>query len=203
MKKIVIATFNKNKAREYGEIMAGLPLDIVCLEDYKNSVSPEENGKTFQENALIKARYAAELTGEWALGDDTGLEVQALGGEPGIYSARYAGPECNSDDNCSLLLAKMQGLAKIERSARFVCCLALAIPGGNNYFVHGIVPGLITESHFGSGGFGYDSLFLPDGHDKTFAQMLPEEKNAISHRRKALQLMLPIIEENLKLPGKH
>lgn len=198
MKKIVIATFNKNKAREYGEMMSGLPLDIVCLEDYKKAVSPEENGSTFQENALIKARYAAEFTGEWALGDDTGLEVQALGGEPGIYSARYAGLECNPVDNCRLLLEKMRGFAKDRRSARFVCCLALAIPGGKEYCVHGIVPGMITERHFGSGGFGYDSLFLPDGYDRTFAQMLPEEKNSISHRSRALQQMLPIIEEKLK-----
>jgi len=195
MKKLLIATFNPNKAREYQEMLSGIHLECMCLKDFPNAVSPLENGKSLEENALIKARYAASFTGLWSLGDDTGLEVFSLGGAPGIYSARYAGPECNPQKNNRLLLENLKGKTGNERKARFVCSLALVSPVGKEKTISGITDGMILEHPAGSGGFGYDSLFLPDGFSVSYAEMSAETKNSLSHRFKALKLLIPDLKK--------
>lgn len=192
-----IATFNAHKAKEYEAIVkkSGLPFEVRCLKDCANASSPEETGKTLLENAIIKARYSAAITCQLSLGDDTGLEVSVLGGAPGIYSARYAGEECDPVKNSELLLRNMSGFSGNDRNARFVCAIALAYPDGNVETVVGSVSGRITEDHRGTGGFGYDSLFLPDGYDQTYAEMSSDKKNAISHRAKAMRLLIPLLEK--------
>ena len=194
MNTLVIASFNLHKIAEYKAMLPSIPLEYRCLKDYPGAVSPDENGKTLKENALIKAKYAAEFTGRWAMGDDTGLEVAALGGAPGIFSARYAGPECRAEDNNRLLIENLKNFSGAERKARFVCCIALVSPEGEIYCAEGSVEGRIAERHSGSGGFGYDSLFIPDGFSCSYADMSADKKNSISHRRRALSLIVPYLK---------
>jgi len=195
MNTLVIASFNPHKIAEYKAMLPSLPLEYRCLRDYPMAVSPAENGRTLQENAMIKAGYAAALTGRWAMGDDTGLEVAVLGGAPGIFSARYAGPECNAEDNNRLLLENLRHFTGDERKARFVCCIALVSPAGEKHCVSGVVEGRIAGKHSGIGGFGYDSLFIPDGFSCSYADMSAAEKNSISHRRRALNLAVPYLKQ--------
>lgn len=195
MNTLVIASFNPHKIAEYKAMLPSLPLEYRCLRDYPMAVSPAENGRTLQENAMIKAGYAAALTGRWAMGDDTGLEVAVLGGVPGIFSARYAGPECNAEDNNRLLLENLRHFTGDERKARFVCCIALVSPAGEKHCVSGVVEGRIAGKHSGIGGFGYDSLFIPDGFSCSYADMSAAEKNSISHRRRALDLAVPYLKQ--------
>ncbi|MBO4555494.1 MAG: RdgB/HAM1 family non-canonical purine NTP pyrophosphatase [Elusimicrobiales bacterium] len=192
MAKLVMATFNPGKAREFKEMFSGIDVEILCLKDYPGACPPEENGRTFRENASIKARAAAAFSGEWALGDDTGLEVKALGGAPGIYSARYAGPDCVPEDNCRLLLSRMAGMES-GREARFECSLVLVSPEGREYEASGIVNGSIAKKPRGTGGFGYDSLFVPDNYSVTFAEMPQNLKNSLSHRGRAIQQLMPVL----------
>lgn len=195
MKKLVIATFNEHKVKEYMAMLPKLELDYCCLKDYPNACPPEENGKTLEENAIIKAKYAAKITGQWALGDDTGLEVMALGGAPGIFSARYAGKEHDYEANNNLLLKNMQNFHGDSRAARFVCVIALASPLGKVDIVKGILNGLILESPRGRGGFGYDSLFQVCGSNLSLAELSPNTKNSISHRRMALDKIAPLLQK--------
>jgi XTP/dITP diphosphohydrolase len=191
---LVLASRNKGKIDELRSELAGLALEISSVLDYPELPEIVEDGKTFEENALIKAKAIAKATGEWALADDSGLEVDALDGRPGIFSARYAGQHGDAKANNAKLLAELVGLAKVDRQARFRCVVALSSPVGECRAVEGTVEGEIAGEARGENGFGYDSLFFYPAARKTFAEMPSEVKNTVSHRgiavRKARELLV-------------
>ena len=177
--KLYVATHNQHKLREIGQILPGFEI----IADDPEGV--EENAPDFTGNALIKVRaIAARHRGEWCMADDSGLEVVALGGAPGVRSARYAGEPSNTPNNNALLLRNLRGIA--DRRANFTCAIALVDPEGAEHTVVGKCFGRIAGQPSGAEGFGYDPLFIPDGHEKSFAELTAEEKNAISHRGRAL-----------------
>lgn len=177
--KLFVATHNQHKIREIGEILAGWEI----LPDDPEGV--EENAPDFIGNALIKVRaIAAKHPGEWSMADDSGLEVKALNGAPGVRSARYAGEPSNTPANNALLLKNLEGVS--DRTANFTCAIALVDPEGKEHTLEGKCFGKIAETPSGAAGFGYDPLFIPDGYEKSFADLTAEEKNAISHRGRAL-----------------
>ncbi len=184
--ELVLASRNKKKVEELRRILKDLPVKILSVNDFPHLEEVVEDGETFEENALKKARYVCKKTGLPALSDDSGLEVEALGGKPGVKSARYAGEEATDEENIRKLLKELEGLPTEKRSAQFVCCLALVMPSGEEYLFWGYVKGRISDNPIGSKGFGYDPVFIPDGYEITFAQMESEEKDALSHRRKAI-----------------
>lgn len=187
--KILLASSNQNKIKEIRGILAkatGSPVEVLSLSDVGFHDEIVEDGATFEENALIKARTAASL-GYFGIGDDSGLCVDALEGAPGIYSARYAGEPCDDEKNNKKLLAALENCPEEKRTARFVCTLACVSPDGDSFTVRGECEGEILRAPCGSGGFGYDPLFRPAGFDKTFSELSFEEKNAISHRGRALR----------------
>ena len=184
--KIVIATRNKGKAREIDNILRGLPVDVVTLEEYPSVLLPPETGETFRDNALAKARAVAVATGLPALADDSGLEVDALEGSPGVRSARYAGERATDRENYELLLKEMKGVSPEKRGGRFRCALAYVEPGGVEEVFEGSFEGSISQSPKGAGGFGYDPVFIVPDRGVTVADLGPGEKDRISHRAKAL-----------------
>lgn len=186
MRPLLIGSGNQKKAVELAELLAGLPWDVKSLKDFPDVPAPIEDGDTFEENAVKKAVYYAERVGVWCVADDSGLVVDALGGAPGVYSARYSGPDCTDADNNAKLLAALDGIPEAARTARFVCCAALAAPGGVPRLESGIVEGRIGFACRGASGFGYDPLFLPEGRAQTFGEMGHAEKHLISHRGRAL-----------------
>lgn len=193
---LLIGSANPDKARELVELMAGLPWEVRSLKDYPAVEEPEETGTTFEENALLKARYYSAHFGVACVADDSGLEVDALEGAPGVYSARYAGDHCSYDDNNEKLLDALEGVPWHERTARFRCCAALVIPGESEVHVEsGTVEGYISAIIEGDQGFGYDPLFVPRGEEITFGQMAPAEKHKISHRGRAFQQMRTYLEQ--------
>ena len=183
--KIVLASRNVKKARELREILEGLPHRIATLEEYPDCPETLEDGATFEANSEKKAREVSEFTGEWALADDSGLVVDTLGGEPGVYSARYGGKETDDERN-RYLLQNLEGVPDTERTARFVCCATLYGNGQSLIQAMGTVEGSILFEPRGSGGFGYDPLFLPIGYTRSMAELPPEEKHSIGHRGRAL-----------------
>lgn len=185
--EIVLATRNKKKIDEIRRITAGLSIEILLLADCQGCPEVIEDQETFEGNAIKKAVEIAKFTGKIALADDSGLEVDALGGAPGVYSARYAGEPSNDAKNCEKLLSELKDVPDEKRGASFVCCLALAFPDGAVKTFFGYARGSIALEPKGVNGFGYDPLFIPDGFDRTFAEMPPEEKDALSHRGKALE----------------
>jgi len=191
---LLIGSGNRDKARELAELLAGLPWEVRCLADYPAVEEPEETGATFEENALLKARYYGEHFGVACVADDSGLVVDALQGAPGIYSARYAGPAATYADNNRKLLEELTGALWHERTARFVCCAAFHRAGEEPHVELGTVEGYIAMEAFGGNGFGYDPLFVPKGHDKTFGEMTPAEKHAISHRGRAFAALRAWLE---------
>ena len=192
--KLFVATHNQHKIREISQILPGFEI----VPDDPEGV--EENAPDFAGNALIKVHAIAERhPGEWCMADDSGLEVKALGGAPGVHSARYAGEPCNTPANNALLLKNLEG--KTDRRARFTCCCALVDPSGEEMVVHGHCPGRIAEKASGSEGFGYDPLFIPDGYDKSFADLSADEKNAISHRGRALEKVKAIVGDGSAVDG--
>jgi XTP/dITP diphosphohydrolase len=188
MNTIVFATNNSHKLSELRQI-AGDKLNILSLNDIDCHDEIPENEPTLQGNALAKARWVKDKYGYDCFSDDTGLEVDALDGAPGVYSARYAGTGCTPHDNVQLLLKNMQGVPFDKRTARFTTVIALIIGDDVHYF-RGTVEGHILETADGNGGFGYDPVFQPQGWDKSFAQASPEQKNAISHRGRATRALL-------------
>lgn len=186
--EMVLATRNAGKAAELQALLRaryGAKITLLTLSEIGFEGDIEETGQTFAENALLKARAAAAASGKIGLGDDSGLVVPALGGAPGIYSARYAGEHGNDEKNNALLLQNLSG--KSDRRAFFECVLACALPNGENFTVSGRCEGIILESPRGRNGFGYDPLFYVPGLGKTLAEMSGEEKNAISHRGAAVR----------------
>ena len=187
-RKLVLATHNSHKKREMNTLLAPLGISIVGLDDFPQIGDIEETGTTLLENSLIKARSVHQITGLPSLADDTGLEVDALNGAPGVYSARFAGENPTYEDNVNKLLSKLEGVSAEKRTARFRTIIAF-IDGRRELFAEGIIEGLITVEPCGHEGFGYDPIFLPETESKTFAEMSQERKNQISHRGRALAKM--------------
>ena len=193
---LVLGTGNKHKVQEIAPLLAGLPITLRAAGDY-GPFHPDESGTTAEANAIIKARAAMELSGEWAIADDTGLEIDALGGQPGIYAARYAGPECNFDNNIRKVLRELRGVADEKRTATFYCVIALCRPGHEPQTFRGVCPGRIGAERRGTGGFGYDPIFAMQGLDKTFAELSGDEKNRLSHRALATLMCRKTLERLL------
>ena len=185
MRKIVVGTRNNGKVREIQTALADLPFAVVGLPE-TDIPDVEETGTTFQENAILKARHYCQFTGEYCLADDSGLEVDALDGEPGVYSARYAGLDSTDAANNEKLLTVLKDVPPSGRTARFRSVLVLAGPDGSLLLVDGVCEGVILDEARGTGGFGYDPLFYMPSQGKTLAEMTIEEKNRISHRGNAL-----------------
>jgi XTP/dITP diphosphohydrolase len=193
MHELLIATHNPGKLREFAAIFAGLGLTLRTLDDLGISEDLEETGETFEENARLKAEGYMALSGLPTLADDSGLEVAALGGAPGVYSARYGGVKGAAQ--LQYLLDQMQDVPWHQRLARFVCVIALARPGQPTQFVQGTLPGVIELAPRGSGGFGYDPLFYLLDYDQTLAELPAETKNQISHRAEAARMARAILEQ--------
>lgn len=193
-KPLLIGTANLDKKKELIALLAGLNWDVKSLADLHPVDAPEETGSTFEANALLKAQFYAAHFQLPCVADDSGLEVDALGGAPGVYSARYAGPGCTYDDNNEKLLDELAQAVWHERSARFVCCAAYAEPAGLSHVVRGTVEGHIATDCYGDDGFGYDPVFVPAGHEQTFAEMTATQKHALSHRGNAFRAMKAFLE---------
>lgn len=188
MKQILIATKNKGKIKEFESFFFTFGIEVLSLYDLdKNLPDIEETGTTFEENAAIKAEKISSLLNKAVLADDSGLMVDALDGAPGIYSARYAGTDKSDTANNEKLLKELGGIAEEERTAKFVCTLAIARPNEETIFKTGYCHGKIATSPKGEHGFGYDPLFIPKGYNQTMAELSPEEKNKISHRSEAIK----------------
>lgn len=182
---LVVATRNRGKSAEIRKFLADFPIEVKDLNDFGPIPEVDEDGQTFEENAYKKASFTAKVLGLPTLADDSGLEVQALGGKPGVYSARYAGPNATDSENNSRLLQDLAG--QQDRAARFCCVLSLAVPAGPALTYEATCDGTILEAPRGDNGFGYDPLFYYQPRGKTFAEMTMEEKAEVSHRGKALQ----------------
>jgi XTP/dITP diphosphohydrolase len=183
--RLVLATLNRAKARELLDLLGDVPFRVEMLADVPGAALPEETGETYRDNALLKARAALRLTGAAALADDSGLEVDALAGAPGVRSARFGGPGLDDAGRCRRLLEALQGVPSAARTARFRCVIAIADPSGREDVVEGTAEGLILEAPRGTGGFGYDPLFYDPALDRTFAELDPAQKAAVGHRGRA------------------
>jgi len=199
---LLIATRNNKKKRELQSILNTWDVKLLTLDDIEGMPEIVEDGTTFEENAIKKARIIAQLSGCITLADDSGLIVDALDGAPGVYSARFAGLEANDTDNNHKLFELMNGIAQDKRTARFICVIAVAAPNGLVKTVQGVCEGKIGLSGRGQGGFGYDPLFIPEGLEKTFAELSDDEKNKISHRGQALQKAKGVLQVVLDLEGR-
>ena len=193
--KIVFATGNKNKVREISEILEDFEIPVQSMKDAGVEVDIIENGKTFEENSLIKARSVWNVTGGLVLADDSGLEVDALNKEPGIYSARYMGEDTSYHIKNANIIERLEGVNDDKRTARFVCAVAVVFPDGSEKVVRGVMEGRIGYEEKGENGFGYDPIFILPKYEKTTAELKPEEKNAESHRGKALRAIRKEIED--------
>jgi XTP/dITP diphosphohydrolase len=189
MKELLVASGNKGKLREFGELLQGVVETILSPADFPGLPEVEEDGDTFEANAIKKARTAALFTGRPVLADDSGLSVDFLSGRPGVYSARFAGEGASDADNNALLLRELAGVPAGQRGAAFHCVIALCQPDGSCQTFDGSLPGVILEAPRGEGGFGYDPLFLVPEYSQTFSELPLEIKNAISHRGRAMQLL--------------
>ncbi len=194
--QLVLATENLHKAEEIRSILGETPkIDLLTLFDFPHLKLPPETGTSYRENSVLKAQFVAKETGHWAMGDDTGLEVVALDGAPGLYSARYAGEDVMYADNRKKLLEALADLPDEKRGARFVCTVALADPEGSVDVVVGHCEGRITRSEVGHGGFGYDPIFFIPAYGKTFSEFSPDEKNKISHRGQAVRAAIRMLQK--------
>ena len=192
-RKLVLATHNSHKQQEMSALLSHLGIIIVGLDDFPQIGEIEETGTTLLENSLIKARTVHKITGLPALADDTGLEVDALDGAPGVYSARYAGNNPSYEDNINKLLFELKGLQLDNRNARFRTVISF-VDENEELLSEGVIEGVITLDSRGRDGFGYDPIFQPESYDRTFAEMEQDEKNLISHRARALEKMKKILE---------
>ena len=203
--QLILATHNQHKVAELRAVMtAALPAlapEEIVGADAVTATEPVEDGLTFAQNALIKARSFARLTGLPAIADDSGLSVDVLGGAPGIFSARWAGRHGDDDANLELLLAQLSDVAQPHRAASFVCAAALVTPAGEETVEVGRLPGMLLPARRGDGGFGYDPIFSPEGHTRSLAEMSAAEKNAISHRGRAFRALAPHVARALGRPS--
>ncbi len=196
MKTIIIATKNRGKVRDFEELFSSYNIEVKSLYDFPDMKDVEETGKTFEENAKLKAEEICRELGQAVLADDSGLMIDALDGRPGVYSARYAGAEKSDQKNIEKVLQELKGVEDKSRTARFYCALSVAIPNEETILVHGTCEGKITEVPVGENGFGYDPIFYLEEKQKTMAQLTKEEKNQISHRANALEKLEVVIKEN-------
>jgi len=185
LKEIILATRNRHKIEELAALLGDLGIRIRTLADFPAAPEVEEDGTTCEANAIKKSTTIARATGVTALADDTGLEVDALGGRPGVFAARYAGEHATYEDNCRKILKELSGVPALKRTARFLTVAAIALPGGDVHVTQGILEGLITEATIGHHGFGYDPVFLVPELGRTLAELTVEEKNRVSHRARA------------------
>ncbi len=189
MKKIIFATSNEGKMKEIREILNGLDVELLSIKDAGINPDIEENGTTFEENAIIKAKAVLELTGEIVLADDSGLEVDYMNKEPGVYSARFMGEDTSYDIKNQYIIDQLKAASEEERTARFVCVIACAFPSGEVITKRATIEGFINHTISGENGFGYDPIFYVPQYQCTTAQMESDQKNEISHRGKALRAM--------------
>ena len=199
MRKIIFATGNEEKMREIREILALLPVEVLSMKEAGIQANIIEDGKTFEENAVIKAKAIAQLSEEIVLADDSGLVIDYLNGEPGIYSARYMGEDTSYRIKNGNLIQRLEGVPDEERTARFVCAIAAAFPDGTVLTTEGTVEGRIGYEEKGENGFGYDPIFYLPEYGCTTAQLTEEKKNEISHRGKALRKMVEKLRERLDM----
>lgn len=191
---LVIGTHNAKKGRELAEALASHGVRVETLAEVPNAIEVVEDGQTFADNARLKASQQAKHLGRWVLADDSGIEIDALDGAPGVYSARFAGQECDDQANNNLLLEKIEGLPAVKRGARYWCHVALADPEGQiRAEATGECRGRITTERRGENGFGYDPLFEVREYHRTFGQMGPAVKEALSHRSRAMRTILPYV----------
>jgi non-canonical purine NTP pyrophosphatase, rdgB/HAM1 family len=193
MRRFVLATRNAHKVEEMRVLLADVPVELVGMDAYPDVPMPEETGETFAENARLKAAGIARATGEWALADDSGISIDALGGRPGVYSARWAGPGSGAKEWIAKTLDELTNIPDERRTARYVCVLTLAAPDGTIAAeAEGTMEGRIAHAPRGAGGFGYDPIFLVEPeYAQTAAELSPEEKNARSHRGNAARALVP------------
>jgi len=194
--KIVLASRNDHKLKEMKTILDGLGMEVISESEAGVDVQVDETGETFEENAALKARSVMEASGLPAIADDSGLCVTALGGGPGVYSARYGGEGLSDSERCQLVLSGLNG--QVDRSAKFVSCICCIFPNGDVLTARGECAGFISYAPRGKNGFGYDPIFSVPSLKKTFAQLTPEEKHAVSHRGKALTAFAETLREYLK-----
>jgi XTP/dITP diphosphohydrolase len=200
--ELLVATNNAGKVRELARLLADLPLRLRFLSELGDIPEAVESGETFAENAVLKATHYSSLSGLVALSDDSGLAVDALGGRPGVYSARYAGPHATYDERMRRLLEELAAAGDAERRARFVCVIAVADPStGAVRTFEGVCEGHVARAPRGTNGFGYDPLFIPEGHAQTFGELPDEIKRAISHRARALAKAARFLTERFGVPG--
>jgi XTP/dITP diphosphohydrolase len=195
MRRLLLATNNKGKAREYKSLLAGIPFELVTPDQLGLDAEIEETGTTFEANATLKATTLAAQSGLLSLADDSGLEVDALGGEPGTLSARYAGENASDSDRVNYLLSKMQNVPEGKRQARFRCVIAIANPEGEVELCSGECQGIIAFAPKGDNGFGYDPIFYLPEMGKTMAELPPEAKNKISHRGRAAEKAREVLKK--------
>ncbi|MGM9919610.1 MAG: XTP/dITP diphosphatase [Bhargavaea sp.] len=187
MNEVIIATKNRGKAKDFEALLSPYGIKVLTLYDVAPELEIEETGTTFRENAALKAETVAEKLGKMVIADDSGLAVDALGGKPGVYSARYSGEGATDERNIEKLLAELSGVPDEERTARFVCVLAVAAPGTETRFFEGACEGRILRTPAGENGFGYDPVFYVPMEERTMAQLTPEEKAVVSHRGEAIR----------------
>ena len=192
--KIILATQNQGKIREFQELLADEDIEVLSLQAIPNWEDVEEDGETFADNAALKARAAVRRTGLIALADDSGLEVDALNGAPGVYSARFAGEPKDDERNNDKLLLLLETVSEEKRRARFRCALVMVTPEGEEYLTEGTAEGLILRERRGSDGFGYDPLFYVPEFAQTMAELTLNEKNKLSHRARAFREMIQILK---------
>ena len=198
MRKIIFATTNKNKIREVNMMMEGFDVELVPMTDMGIDVEIEETGTTFEENAIIKAKAICEMTGEIALADDSGLEVDYLDGAPGVYSSRFLGEDTPYEIKNDYIIEKLKDAKGRERSARFACAMAMVFPDGDVETCYGTIEGLIGYEQKGTNGFGYDPIVYVPEYEMTTGEMTPQLKNSISHRGKALEQMKEVMKRRFK-----
>ncbi len=202
-RRLVVASHNRAKGAEIQHILAGegLEFDVVSLADFPGVELPPETGRTFGENAMLKAEHAAKATGLPAIADDSGLEVDTLDGAPGILSARYGGEGASDRDRYEKVLSLLREIPDESRSARFRCAAAYVEPSGDTVLAEGTCEGRIAVEPAGSGGFGYDPIFVPDGETRTMAQLRPDQKHTISHRGRAFRALAGLLRKRLAQEG--
>ncbi len=200
MSVVVVATHNAKKAAELHRVLAaaGIDADVKGLDELPAYPEPAETERTFEGNALIKARAAAAATGHIAVADDSGIAVDLLNGMPGVRSARWSGPNGTDQTNLDLLIAQLADTEEPDRTAQFVCAMALVSPDGTEHLVRGVMPGHLVLTPRGSNGFGYDPIFVADGNTVTNAELSPEQKDAISHRGQAVRAIVPLLRQVLE-----
>lgn len=202
IRELVLATRNRDKAKELDALLGDLDIAIRTLDEFPDAPEVQEDGDTCEANAVKKAAAIAHIIGLPAIADDTGLEVDALDGRPGVYAARYAGDHATYADNCRKLLHELAGVPSVRRTARFITVAALALPSGEVRVTKGVLEGRIAEEPAGSGGFGYDPVFVVPELGKTLAELSPTEKNRISHRAKAFTQVKELLQSGRLTSGR-